>query len=156
MGRINKKTEGVFTDIIGGTNKTSKPIQFVNQGGNSPELLSFIDDYKKIIDKSSKTIENLAKIEEIILQLRTRENPNNIKLCLVRDYIYARIPFFRFNHKSKDIRIIVDKIQKYPKASNDLNSLLKNKTFMSSAKNKLIDAMNNEIIKNIAQYNSTK
>jgi hypothetical protein len=95
----------------------------------------------------------MGKLEEIILQLRAVENLENIKLSIVRDYIYARCPFFRLGKSSKDIRIIVDRSEFW---SVDLKSLLNNQNFMDKAKSKLIDAMNIEIKNNITEYEAIK
>jgi hypothetical protein len=93
-------------------------------------------------------------MEEIIMQMRSKETIEDIKLSLVRDYIYARCPFFRRGKISKDIRVIVDKSE-FWKFKN-VDDLLKNKDFVERAISKLTKAMDNEIKNNVHQFNKTK
>jgi hypothetical protein len=50
---------------------------------------------------------------------------------------------------TKDIRVIVDKSEFW---GQDLNVLIKNKDFMSKAKEKLVSAMNEIIDSNLHEY----
>lgn len=50
-------------------------------------------------------------MEEIIMQLHAIDSLAEVKLFVVRDYIYARAPFFRRYNKSKDLRVIVCKTE---------------------------------------------
>jgi len=72
-----------------------------------------------------------------------------IKLSLVREYLYARYPFYRKGMTTKDIRVIVDKSEFW---GEDLNILVKNKEFMSKAIDKLSKAMDVEIDNNQHEY----
>jgi hypothetical protein len=114
---------------------------------NSPELSKWSKKYRDHINKNKVRFQNLAKLEEVIMQLRSKETLlENIKLSLVREYIYARALFYREGKGTKDIRVIVDKTDIY---GDDLNGLLKNKEFMSKAVNKLQAAMDKEIAENV-------
>jgi hypothetical protein len=114
---------------------------------NSPELSKWSKKYRDHINKNKVRFQNLAKLEEVIMQLRSKETLlENIKLSLVREYIYARALFYREGKGTKDIRVIVDKTDIY---GDDLNGLLKNKEFMSKAVNKLQVAMDKEIAENV-------
>ena len=77
------------------------------------------------------------------------ENIDNVKLSLVREYIYARSTFYRNDKESKDIRIIVDKSEFH---GTDLHKLVGDKEFMSTAKTKLKRAMEMESDDNIREY----
>jgi hypothetical protein len=149
MGRFNKATEGVFTDIVGGGTQISSYDAFVNYGGdlkNSKELKKYTKQYSDLIMENKNTFLKLSKLEEVIMQQRSMENIDDIKLSLVREYIYARCPFFRKGKLSKDIRVIVDKAEFYEESVEDLP---KNKAFMDRAIEKLKKAMLTEIKENI-------
>jgi len=149
MGRFNKSTEGVFTDIVGDSTQISSYDAFVNYGttlSNSKELKKFIKQYNDLITANKNTFMVLSKLEEIIMQMRSMENINDIKLSLVREYIYARCPFYRKGKLSKDIRVIVDKSEFY---EDSVDELPKNKAFMDKATEKLRKAMLIEVTENI-------
>jgi hypothetical protein len=149
MPRENKLTEGVFTGIVGTRERISSYDLFLETmtKKNSPELSKWSKKYRDHINKNKVKFQNLAKLEEVIMQLRSKETLlENIKLSLVREYIYARALFYREGKGTKDIRVIVDKTDIY---GEDLNSLLKNKEFMSKAVTKLQAAMDKEIAENV-------
>lgn len=151
MGRVNRETEGVFTDIVGTTSELSSYDVFLRNESvtQSKVLKDYVEKYKKMIDKNRVTFDNLARLEEIIMQLRSRERISDIKLSLVRQYIYARCSFFRKGKTAKDIRVIVDNVEFWEE---NMDNLLKNDDFMTKAKNKLIKAMDIEIENNIDEY----
>ena len=148
MPRENKLTEGVFTGIVGTRERISSYDLFLETmtKKNSPELSKWSKKYRDHINKNKVRFQNLAKLEEVIMQLRSKETLlENVKLSLVREYIYARALFYREGKGTKDIRVIVDKTDIY---GEDLNALLKNKEFMSKAVTKLQEAMDKEINEN--------
>lgn len=156
MGRVNKLTEGVFAEIVGTSTQISKYDEFVGNIDSKPakELKSFKTSYVNSINQHKGTFIKLAALEEIILQVRSRDSimtgPNSeIKLSLVREYLYARYPFYRKGMTTKDIRVIVDKSEFW---GTDLNVLAKNKDFMNKATEKLIKAMNEVIDGNLLEY----
>jgi hypothetical protein len=149
MGRFNKATEGVFTEIVGDSTQLSTYDSFINYGtklSSSKDLKKFTKQYGDIIMENKNTFLKLSKLEEVIMQMRSMENIDDIKLSLVREYIYARSPFFRKGKLSKDIRVIVDKSEFYEDSVEDLP---KNKAFMDKATEKLKKAMTIEIMENI-------
>jgi hypothetical protein len=147
-------TKGVFIHLIGSdTEIPSYDVLLNYKVSKDKTLKKYTSEYSNLITKHKPIINNMGKLEEIILQLRAVENLENIKLSIVRDYIYARCPFFRLGKSSKDIRIIVDRSEFW---SVDLKSLLNNQNFMDKAKSKLIDAMNIEIKNNITEYEAIK
>lgn len=153
----NKITNGVFIDLIGSDTQVPSYDVFTNyeNTNKNKKLSKYTKEYKDLITKHKSTIIRMASLEEIIMQLRSVEelNTNTIKLSLVRDYIYARAPFFRIGKVTKDIRIIVDRSEFW---TTDLDSLLTNQEFMNKAQKKLLDAMNEEIKENINIFESTK
>ena len=158
MGRVNKLTEGVFTDLVGTSTQISKYDEFINNIGNSPskDLKSLKTTYVNSINTNKDAFIDLARLEELILQIRSRDeimtgSTDDIKLSLVREYLYARYPFYRKGMTTKDVRVIVDKSEFW---GEDLNLLLKNEDFMKKAKDKLVIAMNIEIDNNLVEYNS--
>jgi hypothetical protein len=91
--------------------------------------------------------EMLAKLEEIIMQLRSKETAgDDIKLSLVREYIYARTLFYREGKGTKDIRVIVGKTDIY---GTEVTNLTVDESFMELAKEKLLRVMDLEIQENI-------
>lgn len=155
MGRVNKTIDGVFTDIVGTSKEISSYSRFVNQGKNlksGKQLKNMTKLYEKMVNDNKDQFEKLAQLEEIIMQMRIRENMDGIKLSLVREYVYARVPFYRRDKKAKDVRVIVDKVDFYPGADQDLNILSGNPEFMEKAKNKLIEAIDDEIKENLSIY----
>ena len=149
MARENKLTEGVFTGIVGSRDKISSYDQFITTmtAKNSPELTRWTKKYRDHINKNKVKFQNLAKLEEVIMQLRSKETIlDNVKLSLVRDYIYARALFYREDKGTKDIRIIVDKMEFW---DDSLENLSKNVNFMSIAVEKLNKAMEKEINENL-------
>ena len=152
MGRVNKLVNGVFVDIVGTDNERSTYDVFmdIESKNRSANLNGYLIEYHTIIRDNKTMFEQLARLEEIIMQVRSMENITDIKLSLVREYIYARCSFFRMGKTSKDIRVIVDNVEFW---NNDMSNLFGNEQFMTKAKNKLIAAMTNEIENNIENYN---
>lgn len=156
MGRVNKFTDGVFVDIVG--NQKEKPAYDRFMGLQSTlkkpkkDLNSFLTQYKNTVNKQKTEFEKLGLIETIIMQMRTRDNfePSDIKFNVVREYIYARVPFHRDDKEGKDIRVIVGLTEKY---GSEMSILCGNNEVMEIAKNKLISAMESHINDNIEKYN---
>lgn len=151
MGRVNRQTEGVFVDIVGTISELSSYDVFMNNSTDKPskELKGFLDEYKTTITDNKMVFEQLARLEEIIMQLRSMETISDIKLSLVREYIYARCSFYRKEKSAKDIRIIVDNVEFW---DTDMEKLLGMKDFMDRAKSKLLKAMEREVEDNIISY----
>jgi hypothetical protein len=153
MGRVNKLTDGVFTGIVGNASEVSTYDRFINLQGdltNSKESNEFLREYQTVITENKVTFDRLSSLEEIIMQLRSRDSiGDDFKLSIVREYIYARTPFFRRDKGTKDIRVIVGLTEFY---GEDTRKLMGNDEFVQKATTKLIDAMNQEISINISQY----
>ncbi len=152
MGRENRLTGGVFTEIVGTKDKTSAYDKFlrVNEDLDIPqteELTKYCNMYKNNIRMMKSGFETLAKLEEIIMQLRSKETiMDELKLSLVREYIYARELFYREGKGTKDIRVIVGKTDVH---GEDIELLGNTVEFMELAKGKLLNAMDLEIKENV-------
>jgi len=152
MGKNNRLTEGVFSNIVG--NKSY--IDFLNSDPDlgiipTPEIEKYKDLYLRIINQNREDFESLAKLEDAITQLRCREvTKKELKLSQVRGYIYARTPFFRQGETIKDIRVVVGKTEEY---GEDLNALLANDAFVLQARNKLMSMVTEQIKLNMIFIN---
>lgn len=154
MGRVNKFTDGVFCDIVGNSTEISSYDRFINVNSNidvvSEECTKYLNIYRSKVNEVKDDLNHFALLEQIIMQIRTRDNVSDIKLSIVRDeYIYARCPFYRNDKDSKDIRVIVGLVEFY---GSDTKKLSQNTEFMEKAKSKIIDAMNVEIENSIFEY----
>ena len=149
MARENKLTEGVFTGIVGTRERISSYDLFLETMGKkgTPELNKWVKKYRDHINKNKQKFQNLAKLEEVIMQLKSKQSIlENMKFSLVREYIYARALFYREGKGTKDIRVIVEKTDI---VGDDLNLLAKTPSFIDKAKEKLESAMDKEIQDNI-------
>jgi hypothetical protein len=144
MSRVNKTTSGVFTNIVGNENEFPAYDTFVKiqDGLNKPskDLKGLITEYKSYVTNNKVMFEKMASLEDLIMQMRTRDNlnPKEIKFNVVREYIYARLPFHRLDKEAKDIRVIVGLTEFY---GTNTDTLYDNKEFMEFAVNKLKGSM---------------
>lgn len=159
MGRVNIYTDGVFTDIVGNQYQTPEYERFKNVQNqlNPPkgELKRLLSTYDKLINDNKQLFHKLSSYEEVIMQIRVRDNIKNddIKFNIVREYIYARVPFYRTDKDTKDVRVIVGLTEFY---GTDINKMYVNKEFMEKAKEKIILAMDDVIKSNIEQLKKVK
>lgn len=143
-----KHVNGVFTEIVGTPKELSQFEQFLNRDPetSSDELKKLTFTYKNIVTQWKPQFDRVAILEETIMQLRSKENIDEIKLSKVRDeYIYARSPFYRRGGSTKDIRVIVGKTDI---DGEDLDKLAKDMKFMQRAKRKIEVAMDKIIAEN--------
>jgi len=113
----------------------------------SPDFKKCVELYKKLVVDTQTNLKYLAKLEETITQIRCQELAfKEIKLSVVRGYIYARAPFFQLGSNKKDIRVTVGKTADY---GEDLNVLLNDKEFVKTAKKKIVGKMSLEITGNL-------
>ena len=164
MGRVNKKNDGVFVDLMGSDEKYSAFDVFINN--NNPDNMSstletYVKDYKSIVEKNRKEFNKLSVLEEIIMQLRSRENLD-VKLSVAGGgnngtnmYVYARTHFYRKEKVAKDIRVVVDPLEFWrDKIKESVENLREDKEFMKKATEKLIRAMDDEINDRINKINT--
>lgn len=102
-----------------------------------------INEYTDTYVEIAHVVERLAKIEEVILQKRCMKEDNlKIKLSILREYVYARTPFFRRDKSTKDIRVLLSRTDLiYGDRIPTLEELYNDPDFMTKAKIKLIEAM---------------
>ena len=158
MGRVNKFTDGVFVDIVGTSKEKPLYDRFIETQlsikNPEPDFYSYLINYKHAITLHRNLFEDIALMETIIMQMRSRDNIvyDDIKLYIVREYIYARIPFYRTDKDSKDIRILVGMVEKY---GDDIPTLSGNIELLEIAKTKLYFNMQSIINQNIKKYNES-
>lgn len=151
MARNNRLIDVVFSNLVGTDERVSQYDKFLSTDKVlGIEETDDIKDAKRLyssIIRNNKTVfDELAKLEEAIVQLRCREQVlKEFKLSLVREYIYARALFFRPGREVKDIRVVVGRTNVY---GEDLQDLMFNGDFMTIARAKLSEAMDNEITEN--------
>ena len=143
--KTNKLTEGVFSKIVGNPKEISTYDRFINLDVDadlnvSKDSTHYLNLYRTLINEYKTKFEKLARLEELIMCIRAKENIDDIKLSLVREYIYARAVCFRDDTQNQDIRVIVGYTEF---DGNDLESLYKNKKFMESAKAKIAKYIDN-------------
>ena len=150
--RTNKVTENVFLDILSDDNKVGSYVKFI---GDANLQDSHTLKYISLVNANLDVLQELADLEEIILQKKAIENINEIKIVISGDYIYVRCPFFRRDKVAKEIRVIVDKISTWStKKQFTINDGYKNTKFMDFAKIKLAKAMGDVLQLNVNNYNS--
>lgn len=150
MDKLNT-TNGVFLDIIDTDTKLSQFNVFINGDKNTirnKAIIGYAKEYRDLTNKLTPTFKQLALLEELILQQRAILNLTDIKVSFVREYIYVRTPFFRRNHSSKDIRVLVDRTEFW----DNTDDLMNNPAFAQLAKQKLTDAMNEAYAENVVEY----
>lgn len=166
MGRINKTTEGVFVNLIG--SRSTRPLyeQFTNQ--ELPEgdqdggycLADYVNSYKSKVTEVKTSIHQLAVLEIIIMQMRTRSNyKDTVKLYFMKKssgatYIYARCPFYRNESEVNEIRVLIDKAELHTETQDDhaLTMLSGNPEFMQIVYDEMEQWMDAEIEENVRNY----
>lgn len=151
MDKLNT-TNGVFLDLMANDTELSQFDVFLNSAKDSQKnkkLVGYTKEYKDLIKQHTPVFEKLAQLEELILQQRAILNLTDIKVSFVRDYIYVRTPFFRRNNATKDIRVIVDRVEFWSKSTEDL---MANEQFVAKAKEKLLEAMNASYTENLEKF----
>lgn len=115
---------------------------------------TFASEYADTYIKIAPVIEKLAHLEELIIQQRCiRDCRSKIKLSILREYVYARAPFYRKGKSTKDIRVIVSRIDLiYPNKIPTLDELSADDDFMDTAVYKLSEAMSDEHVNNFKKF----
>jgi len=152
MPRFNKITTRVFADVAEsqpGDGAYTKFLSIDKELGLpvSPELQATKNMYAKLVTKRAEDIKTLAALEEIIIQMRCKQVINSeLRLSLSRNYIYARSLFYRRGKEINDIRVVVGVTEDW---GDDINELITRPTFRGLATDKLKQAMDKEIEKNV-------
>lgn len=152
MPRTNKITERVFADLSEFGNQKGAHERFLNLDKElglqeTPSLIALKKQYKTISSEFVEDLTDLACIEEIIIQTRCKQVINSeLRLSLSRNYIYARSLFYRRGNQINDIRVIVGLTDEF---GDNIGELVNDETFRELATNKLLQAMDKEIEKNV-------
>lgn len=185
MGRTNKTLQGAFTTIAGTSTERGAVEQFITRITEDQQicdqyslanpysdtdaafagqysLANLISEYQIKSKNAEDTVNELALLETLIMQLSTRNsNLDDTKLYFNRKkYVYARCAFYRTTNEVKEIRVILGLVSNIiPKAEptqKTLDELSNNKMVMNLAKMNLIEAMDKEIVKTIKSYDILK
>lgn len=131
--------------------------------GKRPEVISGLgsmlksdiiqDEFERIyhedVKKTSVPIKRAASIEEILLQLRIKNNIRDIKFGIQGEQIFARCPFYRTDTDNKHLKIYMGSVKLYGR---DLDTLSNNPLFVADAKYRLINKMDEFIKNNIEKF----
>ena len=141
MTKIKHITDDVFTNVI--RSEAYKEFITVDDDEKIDGLKKL---YVELIEDNLLGLEEIAGVEELIIQMRCKINAEScdVKLSIVKGYIYARVPFFKPGKKLKDIRVVVGNTTEY---GDNITKLSKNKTFILNSRVLLLKAMGQEILK---------
>lgn len=172
MGRTNKTLQGAFTKIVGSTKTKSAIEQFLDrfrmpgeyclaketrEGMEEYSVAGLIQEYKDRITEFTPQVHILAKLETIIMQLKTRSELNDIILYINKGkYIYARCPFYRADNDVNEIRTIIGLTTMFLTPGQTLEDLYNNQEFMEMVKEKIALIMEEEIFYSAGEYDLLK
>ena len=180
MGRINKTLQGAYTFIVGSYVERSSVEQFINRmteagitGQNSlanpdqPDqtseysLANLLQEYQIKVRNSLGGALELAAMETIMMQLKAREEMNDVTIYFNKKlYVYARMAFYRNDRDIKEIRLCIGAITEYLEngtaTPENLEALNNNPSFMAIVDMKLKLAIDKEIRKSINDYEILK
>jgi hypothetical protein len=133
-----KNTQGVMVNVINDVKL------FIGEVEDYKITPIYSDLFKSIKDK----VEQLAALEELILQQRCMNPDGKIKLSLLREYVYARCPFYRRDKSTKDIRVLIGRTDLLDPTNQNptLDDLYNNQDVMRTALTKLLTAMKYEFV----------
>lgn len=132
--KVNRLADGVFSRIVGSSREISGYDRFMNVQSelkSDKKVMSYLKQYKTLIEKNKETIQQLANLEEIIMLYRIKDNMD-IQYSTQREYVYARQFCPRTDTKNQDIRICVSKTQYH-----DVNNLEKDVELVSKTEEKI-------------------
>ena len=144
MGRVNPFLEAPINSI-----KDRLPIVSSYSGilNVDEEQEKYETIYRNHIDHNKQSIEVFASVEEILLQLRIKNNLTDIKLGTQNEQVYAITPFYKSKTENKHIKVYLGPTSLHGK---DLKELSSNQIFMMIAKERLINKMD-EVVHNTIQ-----
>jgi hypothetical protein len=144
----NNKNNIIFNGILTDDNNIGKLDKFIAAGDSDDDHLI---QYQNKINKIKTNIEELADLEQIILQRRTLVNMDvtKIRITFNNGYIYARTPFYQRDTSNNDIRVIVGKKTTTTPTTDEL---LNDIQFISNALYKLKKAMKDVLLTNVNQF----
>jgi hypothetical protein len=156
MPRTNDVTKRVFADIAENHESKGAYDSFLELDKTmglpeSKSLIEMKEKYFDLVEDCKGDVQMLATLEEIIIQMRSKEViDTELRLSLSRQYIYARSLFYRRGKAINDIRVIAGTTKDF---GTDMDKLLEDPEFKLLCKNKLLEAMDKEIDKNVKTLN---
>lgn len=151
MARNNKTISRIFTEIVRDRLYDKFFTLNTDLKHHECETQSAMKKlYTQMLDNMKPELGSISKVEEIIIQLRAKEQiDTELRLSLSRHYIYARTLFFRMDKEINDIRVIVGKTTDY---GDNIENLITQPQFRSICKEaliKTIDEIINTNLKNL-------
>lgn len=144
-----------FTDLLKSYNEFIKKDEELNIDDYT--LNKHKRDYMLKVNEINNDLSELERIEKLLIQLRCKELiSKEIRLTVLRDYIYARTIFYRPDKETNEIRVIVGKTNIL---GSDIDKLYRDVEFMKLCMDKLIESMNIEItntIKELTEFRKNK
>lgn len=111
------------------------------------------DEFERLycneVKRLTMPIKKAAYIEEILLQLRIKNNIRDIKFGRQGEQIFARCPFYRTDTDNKHLKVYMGSVNLH---GEDLETLTNNPIFLEEAKYKLTSKMDELIHKNITEF----
>jgi hypothetical protein len=132
--KVNRLADGVFSRIVGNSREINSYDRFMNiqsELKSDKKVLTYLKQYKTLIEKNKETIQKLANLEEIIMLYRIKDNLD-IQYSTQREYVYARQFCPRTDTRNQDIRICVSKTEYH-----DVNNLEKDKLLVEKTEDKV-------------------
>lgn len=129
--------QGVFVELKA-THKRKSAIQtFVDKEHfmkSSHETGLLLEEYTETVISIQRELKLASLLEELIMLHRAKNNIMDIKISLVREYIYVRMNCYRPDIETKDLRVIVGTTYQY---GNNVDVLFANENFMDKARRKI-------------------
>jgi hypothetical protein len=129
--------QGVFVELKA-THKRKSAIQtFVDMEhfmNSSHETGLLLEEYTETVISIQRELKLASLLEELIMLNRAKNNITDIKISLVREYIYVRMNCYRPDIETKDLRVIVGTTYQY---GNNVDVLFANENFMDKARRKI-------------------
>ena len=129
--------QGVFVELMATQTRKSAVETFVNKEhmmNSSYESEVLVEEYIDTVNSIQRELELASLLEELIMLHRAKNNIRDIKISLVREYIYVRMNCYRPNIAAKDVRVIVGTTSQY---GDNVEALFANADFMEKAKRKI-------------------
>lgn len=129
--------QGVFVELMATPTRKSAFETFVNKEhfmNSSFESEVLVEEYIDTVNSIQRELKLASLLEELIMLHRAKNNIRDIKISLVREYIYVRMNCYRPNIATKDVRVIVGTTSQY---GDNVEALFENEEFMKKAKRKI-------------------
>ena len=146
MGRVNPFLEAPINSIKDRLQIVSGYSSILN---SDEEQEKYETIYMNHILTGIQSMELFASVEEILLQLRTKNNLNDFKLGTQNDQVYAIAPFYKSKTENKHIKVYLGPTSLH---GDNLVELSENKIFMMIAKERLINKMDEVVHNNIDEF----